>query len=268
MIVFFINVAGMASCKSIDIIINCDQIKSMPKTFSFATGNIWRWNKSENRNILINYARKLDNISGVEITFASKEDLYLFRLSESNRRWLRTLDYVTIHAPFRLVRDSEDEEEVIRQLDMISKLYKDVNAKDVIIHPRDIPAKKVLGRYDFNISTENMPRRSAPISYLKDVLDRHPKMRFCLDVSHAYIWSKHETGKLVRAFRNRISQVHLSGTYKRKSHQSLRCVTDEFMRSIEPVKDLDVPIIIEEDIKTKSLGYVRDEIEYIKRMFD
>ena len=53
------------------------------RIFSFALGNIWRWSSSENRNTLIDYIRDLE-ISGVELTFATKEDIYSFRLSSKN----------------------------------------------------------------------------------------------------------------------------------------------------------------------------------------
>ncbi|GAI60095.1 unnamed protein product, partial [marine sediment metagenome] len=91
----------------------------MKRVFSFALGNIWRWNTSTNRNVLIDYIRKLD-ISGVELTFATKEELYSFNLSRKNKHWLKSLDYVTIHAPFRLIEGSKDPEEVIKQLNDIS----------------------------------------------------------------------------------------------------------------------------------------------------
>ena len=40
-----------------------------------------------------------------------------------------------------------------------------------------------------------------------------------------------------------------------------------FLNSIEPIKKLSCPIIIEEDIKVKDLSYVKKEIEFIKNMF-
>lgn len=103
----------------------------MKRIFSFALGNIWSWTTSKNRDDLIKYARKLD-VSGVEITFAKKEEVYAFKLSKDNRSWLKQLDYVTIHAPFHLIRDSENEEEVIKQLSIISEVYKDINAKGLL----------------------------------------------------------------------------------------------------------------------------------------
>lgn len=240
----------------------------MKRIFSFALGNVWSWTTSKNRDDLIKYARKLD-VSGVEITFARKDEIYAFKLSKSNRDWLRQLDYVTIHAPFHLIRDSENEKETIKQLDTVSEIYADLNAKDVIIHPTDLPSPEILKKYGFNVSTENTELRvHVTIADLKKILNQHPNMRLCLDVTHAYNWSKYETDKLVKAFKDRISQIHLSGNYRKKYHQSMRKVTKDFLYSIEPIKKLNVPIVIEEDIKVKSLKYLKEEVEYVKSLFD
>jgi hypothetical protein len=53
----------------------------MARIISFALGNVWRWEKSKNRDDFIKYAKKLD-IDGVELTFSSKEELLAFELSK------------------------------------------------------------------------------------------------------------------------------------------------------------------------------------------
>ena len=241
----------------------------MKRVFSFALGNIWRWDTSTNRNVLIDFARKLD-VSGVELTLATKEELYSFSLSWKNKHWLRRLSYVTIHAPFRLFKDSENEKEVLNQIDEISRIYDNINAKNVIIHPEyDLFKSDILKNCEFELSTENLPRTSGvSISDLRKVLTKHPRMRLCLDVSHAYSWSKFETGKLIKAFKDRISQIHFSGTYRKRDHQSLRRVSKEFLLSIQPMKNLEIPLVIEEDIETRSFQYVKEELEYIRNLFD
>lgn len=240
----------------------------MKRVFSFALGSIWRWSASTNRNALIDYVRKLD-ISGVELTLATKEELYSLNLSRDNKHWLRSLDYVTIHAPFRLIKESKDQSEMIKQLNDISRLYHDIDAKTVIIHPNDLLNSGLLKGFECDISTENLPPKSGiPISGLRKVLHKYPNVRLCLDVSHAYSWSRAETGKLTKAFKDRISQIHFSGTCRKRDHQSLRDVTEDFLLSVQPVKCLAIPIVIEEDIEPRPLGYVKEEIEYIKHLFD
>ncbi len=238
----------------------------MRRIIGFASGTIWRW--TENWDALINYAQKLD-ISGFELTIASKEGLYSFSLSETNKSWLRGLDYVSIHAPFHLVSESENRKEISRQLDIISALYDEIHAKNVVIHPDALPAPHITKKYRFNMATENLPPSSnISVSDLEKTFKKYPEMRLCLDVSHAYLWSYYETYRLVRAFKSRICQIHISGTYKKKDHQSLRKVTKEFLFSLEPVKELDVPLIIEEDIHEKNLKFIQEEIEFIQNYSD
>lgn len=236
----------------------------MARIFSFALGNIWRWSK--NRASLLKYAKKLD-ISGVEITFATSKELFDFKLSNSDKNWLKKLDYVTIHAPFFDFAINKDENQIKIRLDCIYKLYKEINAKNVIIHPDQLPLKNLLKNYDFNISTENLESRThIRISDLKKVFAKYPKIGLCLDVSHAYTFDKKETEELIKEFKNRITQIHFSGTYGKKRHQSLRIVTKDFLQSIEGIKKLNVPIVIEEDIEVKSVKYLKEEIAYIKKL--
>ncbi len=240
----------------------------MKSVFSFALGNIWRWSNSKNRNTLINSVKKLD-ISGVELTFSTKEELYSFSLSKPNKKWLRNLEYVTIHAPFRLYQDGENEGQVIKQIKVISKIYHDLNCKNVIIHPdTKMFHLDLLNEYEFKVSVENLPQKnSISILNLGEILDKYSHINFCLDISHAYSWSKFETAKLIDVFQDRISQIHFSGSYRRKFHQSLRKVSKAFLFSIQPIKQLEVPIVIEEDMQPNSLEYVKEEIEYIKNFF-
>ena len=244
----------------------------MERIICFALGNIYRWMAGKNRAELIKYVKQLD-VRGVELTLGRKEELYAFKLKTSQAEWLRSLDYVSIHAPFRLVRNSDSLDETLKQLDIIQGIYQQVKAQTVIVHPNDLPPKHILDSYSMNFSTENLPpKRHITIPKLRKILKAYPEMGLCLDVAHAYLWSKHETQKLVNAFRNRITQVHFSGTYKRHDHLSLTKVSRDFIKSIEPVKSLDVPIVIEESfvfehgIRKKSIGTLRKEVGYIKSL--
>ncbi|MFH1511488.1 MAG: TIM barrel protein [Candidatus Woesearchaeota archaeon] len=233
----------------------------------FATGNIYRLAKQDRSNLL-DFARKL-NIQALELTFADRKDLEETNLRKQHIHWLRKLDYVSIHAPFRLIQDSETSKQVIEQLDMIATLYHLTKACNVIIHPSDLPEKEILASYDMNFSTENMPRKKRYCMYntarLCSVFSRYPDIGLCLDVSHAYLWSEVETAQLVDHFKDRITQVHVSGTYRNKDHQGLGMVTERFWKSIEPLRLLNAPFIYESDLNQKNPGFFQEEIECLKR---
>lgn len=234
---------------------------------SFALGNIWRWSSSVNRGTLIKHVRKLD-VDGVELTFASKEALYNFKLSPSSIIWLKSLKYVSLHAPFKLVSKAQDDKEVKKQLDLLAGLYDKVKAKNVIIHPTELPEVRVLDKYPMIISTENMPVwRHVSIDGFKKLFARYPRLKLCLDVSHAYRVSPTETQQLIDNFRPKISQIHFSSTYRRADHQTLLRTTPGFLSSVSGIKSLRVPVVIEEDIETQSLKFVKEEVNRIKRLF-
>jgi hypothetical protein len=224
---------------------------------SFALGNIWSWIPSRNMGTLVDFARQLD-ISGVEITLASKDELFSFQLSEEDRTWL-------LHAPFRLVSESANQKELMSQLKLLSDLYQSVNAKTIVIHPDEMPDPELLQQQAFTVSTENMPEgRFSMQSNLNHLMSRYPGIALCVDVSHAFLRSGKETAQLVSAFSNKISQIHLSGANAASDHLSLRNAPGEFLRSIQPIKTLRVPMVLEADIRTMSIEYLKEEIEYIK----
>lgn len=233
----------------------------MARIFSFALGYLTEHFSGKEARVLLDFLEKMC-VSGVELTFASEKRLYSFNPPAGIKKRLRRLKYVTIHAPW----EPADEKKVINRLDFIAKLYVEIGAKNVIIHPNNLPATEVLKRYNFKISTENLKKkRNIAISELKKIFNKYPKIGFCLDTSHAYSWSKYETGKLIKAFKDRITQIHLSARYKGSDHVPLRKASKDFLFSIKPIKNLNVPIVIEETIKKTNLKSVRKEIEYIKK---
>ena len=229
----------------------------------FATGNFYTWHKDRNR--LIDYVKKLD-VDGVELTMGHKEELYSFKLSRANAEWLKKR-HVSIHAPFRLVRNSEDEKEVEKQLRIIERLYKRLDAKNVIIHPDDLPRPAILKKFDMKISTENMPKKKGiTIDHLKDILKRYRNLGLCVDVAHAYFWGKEETRRLVRTFDKKITEFHFSCTYKRKDHLSLKKATRDFAYSIQPVIEHPATLVIEENMKDMKMKQVHEEVDHIKKL--
>ncbi|MDD3627169.1 MAG: hypothetical protein PHV06_07605 [bacterium] len=236
------------------------------RIITFALGNIWQWTKLLNRDPLIQYARNLEHIDGIEITFASKNELMAFELSRENRKWLSKQKYVSIHAPFNMLRASQNEKEYRDQLKSIEKIYKETNSKNVVIHPTELPQNTaILKDYKMDISVENMPPvKCFNVVNLGDVLKKNPGFGLCIDVAHAYLWSRDMTKRLVKKFGDRVTQIHLSGTYKRRDHQSLQVVTSNFLKSLEPIYPLSIPIVIEETFKTKNIKDVQHEVTYIK----
>ncbi|PLW79912.1 hypothetical protein C0585_05390 [Candidatus Woesearchaeota archaeon] len=233
------------------------------KIICFALGNIWRFSESDNRADLLEKIQHLD-IEGVELTIGTVHELENFELKKSQIKWLKQLKYVSIHAPFKLLSDPN---KIKIYLDKLQKIYDLTNAKTVIIHPDNLPEKKLLKKYSMHVSTENMvKRKNITIPKLKKIIEEYG-LGLCLDVAHSYFWSEKETKKLIDEFKEIITQVHFSNNYRRKDHLPFDKVSKSFLRSINPLKDIEVPIIIEEDIKTKDFDW-NQEISNIKKILN
>jgi hypothetical protein len=216
---------------------------------------------------LIRYVKTLD-ISGVEIVFPTEQELNAFHISGIDAQWLSGLPYTTIHAPFNLFSSHASEETILKQLNVISKLYERIHAKSVVFHPAPCEKLAPLTDRNFHVILENLPPgRHAGIPDLRRIFNEYPEFAFCLDISHAYLWSKYETARLLREFGSRLSQIHLSGTYRRKSHQTLQSVSRNFLQTIDDIKQLEVPLVIEEDFKVKSIAGVKKELNFIRGLF-
>lgn len=240
------------------------------RIFSLSTGNFYQWVKSKSEydhgyyDYIIGICRKFE-IDGIEIFFAFNESVRKFSINEENLRWLRSLDYVTVHAPVKFPKKDEDAAET---LERISRIYKKINAKHLIIHPVNFPRRKILDRFDFKVSTENLGRkRNIPISEIKKIVEKN-NIGLCLDVAHAYFWSKHETRKIIKTFGKRITQVHFSAAFRRKPHVSFGIAGRDFIYSARPVRNLEVPIIIEQKMETRGTDFVKSEIRRIKSFFN
>lgn len=231
----------------------------MEKTIGFATGSIWQWLKTNNRNELINHLKQLD-IRAIELTIGSEEELYALTLSDENITWMKELDFVSIHAP-AFHTSAPGENELQNQLEKLEFLVSLSCASTVVLHTKDIPPVHILDSISFPISIENtsIGNYTSPET-LEDLFTISPDFKFCLDISHASLVSGEETALLVSRFRSRISHVHLSGTNGKKDHQSLIGASPQFYKSLIPVINLDVPILIEENIREQDISILHREL--------
>lgn len=225
----------------------------------FATGNLYRLLGKQDVMDLIS---RLD-IDGAEYTYGRfinerpimKKDISFFR----------SLKYASMHSPFTLSLKKIPAEEVQRQFSTVVSDAKKIGAKNIVFHPGQVlPGKFFLGK-DFTFLTENLHEK--PLSdknAFEEVLIAHQGAMLCLDAMHAYTWSKDECAEIVGKWRKRIAQVHLSNCYCKKRHLSFEKVSRAFIKSIEPLMDLNVPIIIEEDMRYTKLSEIRAEVKRVK----
>ncbi len=230
---------------------------------SIATGNMYRWHQPKDTNQLIGYCRELD-IDGVELTYAGKEEFLDQPITQENIRYLSSIEYVSIHSPFK--HTFKGNEESIDLLAKLSDLYRKVKAKNMIIHPDKI-ARYSMVDDDIYVSTENLHKKGRyNFQEISIVLEKNPKIGLCLDVCHAFSISDEETGLIVERWKDRISQVHLSSVFRSRRHLPMQKASKRFLKSIEPIKDLSVPIVLEADFVEKDLDMIKEDIRYVRNL--
>ncbi|MDD4983861.1 MAG: hypothetical protein PHH82_03435 [Candidatus ainarchaeum sp.] len=206
------------------------------------------------------------DIDGLEITFGYKHRIYGFKIDKEQEKWLKGLKYVSLHAPFGFVSRSENKEEIKKQMDLLQKIYKQVNAKALILHPHECPYE-LLKNYKMNYALENMPlrhyRNNNKIN--QDMLKQ--KYGFCLDTAHASDFGEKEIEKLYKKMKKKLVQIHLSGVINKEHHQSLVDSPKEYIDSLKGLRETNVPLILEINFTDLSVRAVNKEIRFARKMF-
>ncbi|MEI7960999.1 MAG: hypothetical protein WCI04_01565 [archaeon] len=226
----------------------------------FATGNLYRLiGKCDVMDLI----SRLD-IDGVEYTYG--KTLAERPLREKDFDILNNYSQVSFHSPFRFSRFELSKNEFKSQFHKIESDYFRVNAKGLVTHPTQV-LDKIPSKINF--LTENLnPKKSKPRPRLgfEKVLNANPDYGLCLDVNHAYDWSKVETARIVKKWSNRIKQIHLSNNRFGKDHLTFEKINKSFIKSIEPILELDVPIIIEEDMHYTKITEIKAEVKRVKEI--
>lgn len=238
----------------------------------FSTGAIHTWDSSINRQIEILRSIRMD---AIEINFAKISDLDE-ELTDENIAYVRSLDYVSIHAPFfdenRKELYYDNNSAIKKALFKLEKLSQKLNAHAVVFHPDLIKNYSILE--NLIICIENMPvKRDIDIDSFSDIIKKHPN-KIVLDTAHALSFNDDTISEMILRFKDKISHVHFSdrgfSEYKQKisSHQQLLFCDD--LDKFKAIKELSCPIIIEVSIQDKvhDIDNLRKEYEVVNRFFN
>jgi hypothetical protein len=202
---------------------------------------------------------------GIEISFADPDYLFQFDISDENVEYLKTLPYVTIHAPWKNIRYS-DNEVCAKTLKAIEALYNKIDAKNVTIHSLEVDDYKVLNDCKFKISTENEDYRKPCKTPLEigEVLKKNPKIGFTFDFAHGMTVDLGMTDNFLNFAQ--LQQVHLAYFDDTLSDHFFLCKhkSDEIEEQIKKIPE-NVPLVLEAVAEKKEqIAWVKDEIEYLR----
>lgn len=156
---------------------------------------------------------------------------------------LTDFSFVSIHAPSQFAPDRE--QWVVEQLSQLTQW-----GYPVIVHPDVIqePARwDVLGS---SLVIENMDKRKRlgrTVHELSYVFERLPSARFCFDIGHARQVdpSMTEGSLLLKAFRNRLVEVHMSEVNTASRHDPISLNAVRAFGALAAAIPEEVPIILE-----------------------
>jgi len=190
------------------------------------------------------------NVDSIELSALRFHELrpLLESLSQLN---LSRYRYVSIHAPSQL--KSAEELEAIELLQHYLP-----SDWPIVLHPdaiTDYSRWRVFGK---RIAIENMDRRKSvgrTADELKMIFDFLPEARLCFDIGHArqFDTTMTEAYRILKAFVNRLCQVHVSEVNSASQHDRLSYGATLAFEQVARLIPESIPLIIESRVTNKEI---------------
>ena len=185
---------------------------------------------------------RLQKLDAIELSALRKEEL------PGIVDWLKHptpagFSYLSIHAPSRY---APDEEAAIAN----SLLPAIENGYRVVIHPDAVcqPARwRAFGKW---LCIENMDKRK-PVgrtaTELRKIFSKLPEASFCFDIGHARQVdpTMSAAGEMLREFRGRLAQLHVSDVNSSSQHERLNWCASESFAKVADLVPAETPWILE-----------------------
>lgn len=175
---------------------------------------------------------------------------------------LEGFEYVSVHAPTNF-KDLQ-EREVIKLLEAAAS-----RRLPVVVHPDAIRCFDLWKPLGTLLLVENMDKRK-PIgrsaSELRIIFDNLPEAGFCFDVAHARQVdpSMIESAQILRAFRDRLREVHASGVTTRSTHGLISAAASSAYTGVAHLVPENIPVILESPVDE---SMIHAEIKFARDAF-
>ena len=238
----------------------------MQNPICISTGFLYRL--TNDRNTMISRIRKFSP-EGIELSFAYPQYLFDFIINKENLDYLQSLKFNSIHVPWKEITYGNNQESK-NVLEFIEKLYKQINAKNVVFHKEQIEEIQIVTNYDFTASIENGDWKELAgnsVEKIEEILKGNPKLKFTFDFAHALTISSNDVSLYVNKFKDELIEIHLSMLNKNlKDHWFLHKYDSQEMRNLlNHLKNINTPIVLECVASNNGqVQLIKKEIEYIK----
>ncbi len=221
-------------------------------------------------NERINKIREF-SLDGIELNIAILQYLFNFGevVNKENLVYLQSLNFNSIHAPDRKFPYGNNEKSM-KTLKAIEKIYKKMNAKNVVFHREQIEDINVFSNYDFIASIENGDWEKMDAKtpdQIGEILEKNPNLKFTFDFAHAFSVSPDDIPKYIDKFRDKLIEIHLSMIEpKTKEHWFVHKFDSKEIRNLlKCLKKTNAPIVLECVAFNKDeICLIKEEIKYIK----
>ena len=230
----------------------------MVKLIGISTGCFFKKDEPKDTNQILQALAVL-SLDAVELNAILACELETLGLSIKNRKFLDACNYVALHMPANIYYDgSRSSQDLVARANMLVAQYRIQNA---IIHPYRI--EDWASVQDLPLSIENLhPNEGWGFDRIREALEIYPRLKLTLDVSHELAWSDANLERYLM-FADRIVSVHVG--FSRYGRGNLRDST--LLKQAESIKELEVPLILEEPLSLDNMDSVRDELDCLRQFY-
>jgi len=165
---------------------------------------------------------------------------------------LSSYTYVSVHAPSKFDRDREIE---------IVGLLKVAASRGwcIVLHPDAISDVSLWRSFGSLLLIENMDKRYSSgrtASELSDVFAKLPEAGLCFDIGHCRQVdpTMNEAHLILRAFGDRLRQLHVSEVNSRSTHDPLSSSAIDAFKAVASLIPENIPVILESPIQEEEVN--------------
>lgn len=215
--------------------------------YGFSTGALARGDFDSALRMLAPYELEAVEISALRLTELGSVVEAIPRLCSRER-----FRHVTVHAPSKF--DASEEGPIASALASVLPLV-----DGVILHAESFHDPSIWRAFGGKVLVENADirkRRGRTAAEMEHILAMLPEARVCLDLAHAHQvdFSLTETRRMLRAFGDRIGQIHLSQLDHACRHEPLTYGIVDVFHTLTPQLP-DTAVILETCVTADRIGH-------------
>ncbi len=230
----------------------------MKKKIIFATGTFYKQGIGLDEQIEILKELPID---GVELTFATFDELKKMLNHKEFLQFVSQYEYNTIHAPFK---EDYTKENFNFKINLIEKLSNAIGSKNVVFHLYNFEDIDILKKVPFSFTVENTLGGNWNSQKIVDFFCSNKEMKFTFDLCHALHFGEEQIKLLMNNLKDKTKTIHLSNIVNTKHHKQFFNSPEDFDKFVDVINELQENIIITIEENFDNINDIKKEIFFIK----